>query len=68
MRHLWFLGVGIVDEVATVLVNAEVGEVDEIVSNNLWIICVFLRGKPVVIIIKILSLYLNSKVICHLMM
>ena len=53
VRHLWFLGVGIVDEVATVLVNAEVGEVDEVVPNNLWIICVFLRGKPVVIIIKI---------------
>ena len=44
--HLWFLRVGIVDKVSTFFIDAEICQMDEVVANYIWIICVFLCSKP----------------------
>ena len=44
--HLWFLWIRIVDKVSTFFIDTKICQMDEVVADNIWIICVLLSGKP----------------------
>ena len=50
--HLWFLWIRIVDKVSTFFIDTKICQMDEVVADNIWIICVLLSGKPEIKIIK----------------